>query len=119
MSSGRIEVDGRDGDLEALLAWLRDEPDLRGRLRLEAAGARPDAMGAASDIIIQLGAATAGAGAVSAAVARSVTVWLTQRRADITITVTGPRGRKVTINAKRVADPEALLKDVLGGGTEQ
>ena len=120
MKCARITVDGRDGDLEALWEWLRDEPQLRGRLRLDAADAPPEAMGAANDIVVQVGAAMAGAGALSAAVARSVAVWLTNRKSsDITITVTGPRGRRVSVNAKRVADPEALLRGVLGEGPER
>jgi hypothetical protein len=113
VDSVRIAVDGRDGDFEALWDWLREEPQLRGRLHLGAAATPAGTMGAGSEIAVQIGAAMAGAGALWAAVARSLSVWLTQRRSDITITVTAPGGRKVSVNAKRVADAEALLRDVL------
>jgi len=44
----------------------------------------------------------------------SLQVWLTQRRADVTINVTGPQGRKVALDAKRVPDAERLLSTALG-----
>lgn len=40
---------------------------------------------------------------------RAVTAWLVQRRSDVTITVTALDGREVSVNAKRVADPEKLV----------
>jgi hypothetical protein len=70
-------------------------------------------MGAPTDVVVQVGAALAGASAVWAALAKSLSVWLVQRRSDLTITVTGPEGRKVSVSAKRVADPEQLLRSVL------
>jgi hypothetical protein len=62
---------------------------------------------------IQVSAALAGAGAVWAAPARPLSVWLVQRRSDVTITVTGPDRRKVSVSAKRVADAEQILRSVL------
>ena len=59
--------------------WLRRDPDLRGRLRLSASQGLPDAMGASSDLLLQLGVATVGAGAIWAALARSISTWLVQR----------------------------------------
>lgn len=109
----RIAVDGRDTDSESLWDWLRNEPELRGRLQLSTAPTPDGAMGAPTDLVIQVSAVLAGAGAVWAALARSLSVWLVQRRSDLTITVTGPEGRKVSVSAKRVADPEQLLRSVL------
>jgi hypothetical protein len=109
----RISVEGRDVDFESLWDWLRNDPDLRGRLKLSAAAPVSDAMGASTDVLIQAGAAMAGAGAMWVALARSLSVWLVQRRSDLTITVTGPTGRKVTVAAKRVADAEQMLLTVL------
>jgi hypothetical protein len=45
--------------------------------------------------------------------ARSLSVWLVQRRSDLTVTVTGPDGRQVSLSSRRVADPEKLLRTVL------
>ena len=109
----RIVVDGRDADRESLWDWLRNEPELRGRLQLSAAPTPGGAMGAPIEVVIQVGAVLAGASAVWAAVAKSLSVWLVQRRSDLTITVTGPDGRKVSVSAKRVADPEQILRSVL------
>ncbi len=108
-------MDGRDADRESLWDWLRNEPELRGRLQLSAAPTPTpgEAMGAPTDLVVQVSAALAGAGAVWAALARSLSVWLVQRRSDLTITVTGPEGRKVSVSAKRVADPEQILRSVL------
>ncbi|MFC6016636.1 hypothetical protein ACFP2T_10530 [Plantactinospora solaniradicis] len=109
----RISVDGRDADFEALWEWLRSEPDIRGRLRLGSLPTPEGTMGSSTEVVVQAAAAMAGAGALWAALSRSLAVWLTQRRSDITVTVTGPDGRKVSLNAKRVTDPENLLREVL------
>jgi hypothetical protein len=113
----RIAVDGRDTDAEALWDWLRNEPELRGRLRADSAPTPEDAMGASTELVVQAAATVAGAGALWAALSRSLSVWLTQRRSDITVKVTGPDGRQVSLNAKRVADPEKLLREVLNALT--
>jgi hypothetical protein len=74
-------------------------------------------MGASTDLVVQTAATVAGAGALWAALSRSLSVWLTQRRSDITVKVIGPDGRQVSLNAKRVADPEKLLRQVLEAPT--
>lgn len=109
----RIAVDGRDADRESLWDWLRHEPELRGRLQLSTAPTPDDAMGAPTDLVIQGSAALAGASAVWAALAKSLSVWLVQRRSDLTITVTGPDRRSVSVSAKRVANAEQILRSVL------
>jgi hypothetical protein len=114
----RIAVDGRDADRESLWDWLTREPELRGRLLAVAAPAPREAMGAPADLVVQL----AGATAVWAALASSLSVWLVQRRSDVTITVTLPDGRKVSVSAKRVdgmrvADSEQIARRLLELGT--
>jgi hypothetical protein len=44
--------------------------------------------------------------------ARSLSVWLVQRRGDLEVKVTGPDGRQVSVKARRV-DAEQLLRAVL------
>jgi len=114
----RIAVDGRDADVEALWDWFRHEPQLRGRLRTASSPAPEGAMGTSTELVIQVAAAMAGAGALWAAVARSLSVWLTQRRSDITVKVTRPDGHQMSLTAKRVADPETLLRQFLGGSAQ-
>jgi len=111
----RIAIEGRDADFEALWDWLCHEPELRGRLRVTSAPTPEGTMGAATEIAVQVGVAMAGAGALWAALSRSLIVWLKQRRSDITVTVkvAGPHAREVSLNAKRVPDPEKLLREIL------
>jgi Effector Associated Constant Component 1 len=116
-----IAVTGAGADLESLSDWLMREPELRGRVRLRSATASPGFMG--GDTAVQVVAAVAGASTVWAALARSLSVWLTQRRGEVSITVTGPGGRAVSICAKRISNPreiirdnEELIYDVLAGG---
>lgn len=40
--------------------------------------------------------------------ARSLSTWLGQRHSDLTITVTGPDGRQISMSSWRIADPEEL-----------
>lgn len=59
-------------------------------------------------LVVALG--SGGAGAVLAA---SVSTWLSQpRRADVTLTVTAEDGRHIELDARRVRDPAALLREV-------
>lgn len=71
-------------ELRALLAWLRLEDELRGRVRIEAAF-DPDGreMGGALDVLtVALG--SGGAGVV---LARSLSTWFTHRRSDVKLTI--------------------------------
>ncbi len=48
----QIAVDGRDADIESL-DWLRNEPELRGRVRTAAVPTPDGAMGASTELVIQ------------------------------------------------------------------
>lgn len=63
-------------------------------------------MGAPIELVVVLATATT---AVASTLARSLSTWLVQRRSDLTVTVTGPDGRQVSVSSLRVADPEKLL----------
>jgi hypothetical protein len=65
-------------------------------------------MGAPTELLV-----VASAAGVMTALARSLSVWLTQRRSDLTVKVTGSDGREVSVSARRVTDPEQLLRAVL------
>jgi len=114
----RIAIDGHDIDVESLWDWLRHEPELQGRLRIDSADAPEGAMGATTELVVQTAAVMAGAG-VMTALARSLSVWLVQRRSDLTVKVTGPDGRQVSVSARRVANPEQLLRAVLEPATPE
>jgi hypothetical protein len=110
MPEAKIIVDGNDTDAESLWDWLRHEPELRGRLHTGSVPAPDGAMGAPIELVVVLATATT---AVTSALARSLSTWLVQRRSDLTVTVTGPDGRQVSVSSRRVADPEKLLRAVL------
>lgn len=108
-------VQGDDDDADSLWEWLRREPELRGLIRLETATAETeDSLGAVVDVAVALSTA---AGAVSVALARSLSAWLVERErrrsTDTTIAVTGPDGRRVEVSVRRGADAERLVRTVL------
>jgi Effector Associated Constant Component 1 len=105
----RISVEGRDSDYESLWDWLRAEPELRGHLCQGEARGPDGAMGVLPELtigVISSGAATA--------LASALKVWLVQRRADVTLNISGPHGRQVVLDAKRAPDAERLLTTALG-----
>lgn len=109
MADLRISVDGRDSDVESLQDWLRSEREFRGHLRQGEAPGPDGAMGAVVDVIV--GVVSSGA---ATTLAKSLQVWLTQRRADVALKVTGPEGREIVLDAKRIPDAERLLNTALG-----
>jgi hypothetical protein len=66
-------------------------------------------MGASTELIV--GIVSSGA---ATALVTSLQVWLTQRRADVALTVSGPGGLEVVLDAKRIPDAERLVNSVLG-----
>ncbi len=54
-----------------------------------------------------------GSGGAVAALATSVSTWLSQpRRADVKLTVTAESGRHIELDARRIRDPAVLLREV-------
>ncbi|MFJ1455249.1 hypothetical protein [Nocardia sp. N2S4-5] len=103
----------RTGGVESLIAWLRQEPELRGRIHTAARVPDPGEMGSLIDAVT---VAVGGGGTVSV-LAMSLKTWLAHpRRSDVTIEIRHPDGRSVTVEAKRVDDAEALLRTVLDAG---
>jgi hypothetical protein len=105
----RITVDGRGSDTEALWDWLRAEPQFRGHLRLGDVSGPVGAQGGHTELIV--GVVSSGA---ATALATSLQVWLAQRRADVKLRITGPGGRQLDLDAKRVSDADGLLNTALG-----
>jgi hypothetical protein len=106
----RLTVDGVDSDVEALWDWLRNEQELRGRVRVGSAPAAPGTMGVPVEVVVTLGTATTTAATV---LARSLSTWLKQRHSDVTVTVTGPDGRRAEVSVRRARDAEHVLRTVL------
>lgn len=115
----RIEIEGGDkaAEYNQLYAWLNGNRDFRGRVTRVIRSTTVGPVGQLGGIIELLEVAL-GSGGIATALAPSLTAWLQRNRhSEIAITVT--RGKnKVTVNAKGVPDPQALLQDVLGATDE-
>jgi hypothetical protein len=118
MLEARIAIEEGSTDVESLWDWLRQEPEVRGMLRVGSTATSEGAMGATTELVVQAAVAVAGASAMTA-LARSLSVWLVQRRSDLTLKVTGPGGRQVSVCARRVSDPEQILRAVLESTTPE
>ena len=95
-------------ELLSLRDWLNREPDFRGRVDVEEPVVRPGEMGGLAEVLT---VALAGGGTLSV-LAGSVSVWLEQRRSDITIEVVAPDGGSTKISARgRAADTVAKNLD--------
>ncbi len=105
-----LAVSGADGEaqLRSLADWLEREDGLDG-VRIDAVtpSVEPGRMGALSDALL----VTLGSGSAGAVLARSIVVWLGTRTSDVTVKITHAKG-SVQLNARRVRDPEAMLREV-------
>jgi Effector Associated Constant Component 1 len=110
----RLSVDGTesDGELERLAEWLRQEPELRGRVKPTDAKPIDGELGVLGEALV---AAVGGGGAISVLITALQAFLTTRKRSDFTITVKGPGGKR-TIIAKNVRDEtaELLLRQALG-----
>lgn len=106
----QLSISAEDGDvLRSLLDWLRHEDTLRGRVRAAHTPVRPGEMGGVLDVLV----VALGSGGAGAALATSVSTWLSQpRRADVKLTITAEDGRHIELDARRVRDPVVLLREV-------
>lgn len=106
-----MSISAEDDDvLRSLLDWLRHEDTLRGRLRTAHAPVRPGEMGIG---ILEVLVVALGSGGAGAALATSLSTWLSQpRRADVTLIVTAEDGRHIELDARRIRDPAVLLREV-------
>ncbi|MGP3969668.1 effector-associated constant component EACC1 [Streptomyces sp. 6N223] len=122
---GRDGRDGRDGAARgvrgaageaadamlALESWLRDEPELRGRVRPLRAAPRAGEM---SGGLVEALAVTLATG-VSAALVRSLPIWLKQRRSRVEIVLKKDSGETIRVTADNVrrGDAEELIRKAL------
>jgi hypothetical protein len=120
VATARISVLSRDpiADAESLTDWLRGEPALAGKVRLDGARPEPGQLGTALDTVTVL----LGAGGPLTVLASCLRAWITQpRRSDVRLEVRRADGSGVEIDAKRVRgeDLEGLLRRILDDGPDQ
>jgi len=105
-----ISDDTGDG-LEELHEWLRQEPELRGRVAFAEHEPAPGQLGPFSDAL----SIAVGAGGALSVLAASLKAFFAQpRRSDLRIIIRSGDGRSVEIDATRVRDVEAVLRGVFG-----
>ena len=106
--------DGRIDELESLDDWLRENPQLAGRVKMSGTTPREGELGAVADALV----VAVGSGGTLSVLATSLHAWLSQpRRSDLRIRVQG-NGRVAEIAADRVdpAQAEILLRQALEFG---
>lgn len=98
-------------ELRSLRDWLAAEDEFRGRLALNEAAPRSNEMGG----VIELLTVAVGGGGAATVLAGSISAWLRTRRSDMTIEIIdSEQQRSVKVSVDRVADPEAIIRDLLG-----
>jgi membrane-associated two-gene conflict system component 1 (EACC1) len=106
----RVSLPGGDqpAALESLDDWLRHEPALAGRVRLD----RPVPRGGELGSLAQAVLVAIGSGGTVSVLAASLSGWLSQlRQSGVTLKVEGPDGTKVELGGRIQADQaEALLR---------
>lgn len=105
-----VAVNGDDNRvaLESLFDWLRHEDVLRGHLQFRPSTAPPGAMGVVDEALIVM----LGSGGAASILARSLTEWVKQRTSDVRLTLTRPDGETISVDARRIRDPAALIDTV-------
>ncbi|MGR6922943.1 effector-associated constant component EACC1 [[Actinomadura] parvosata] len=93
----RVEGDNAGDELRDLYAWLGEEPELRGRVRIVEAPPEPGALGAAPGLLNLL----LGAGGGLATAATVLVAWLGTRRGEVSVKA-GRGDRSVELTAKGV-----------------
>jgi hypothetical protein len=104
-----VESDDSVGDLEELSDWLGQEAELRGLITEASEKPSPGELGALTDAIV----VAVGSGGALTVLVGSLQAFLTMpRHTDMRIKIKGTSGRTVTVDAKRVKDPDALIREV-------
>jgi hypothetical protein len=103
-----VRFDGTDDDLRQLARWLRDEDELRGRVKLVDHPIAAGEMGGALDAVeVVLTSGTA------SALVTSLFTWLTQRRATGKVRLKIRAGdRSVDLTCGSADDAQALIDSI-------
>jgi Effector Associated Constant Component 1 len=98
--------------VESLSDWLRGEPKLTGRFRVDGPVPGEGELGALADVLV----VAVGSGGTLSVLATSLKAWLAQpRRSDVRIRLQRDGGETVEINANRIDDErvDALIRQAL------
>ncbi|MDA1362462.1 hypothetical protein O1R50_22765 [Glycomyces luteolus] len=105
----RICTDGDHGDeLRMLNSWLSNEPELRGRVKLERSAPGATELGAVVEAVI----VALGAGGTGSILASSLVTWIKSRRTTVRLKVQ-VSSKTVELELATVDDVGPVLKQVL------
>ncbi|GIH27135.1 hypothetical protein Aph01nite_54450 [Acrocarpospora phusangensis] len=102
-----VSVSGDDvpDQLRDLYAWLSDESEIRGRVRLREAPPKENNLGTAVDALQLL----LGAGGGAATAASVVVAWLSNRRGEVSVKLTrGDKSLEVTAKGVKAMNADGL-----------
>jgi hypothetical protein len=99
---------GGDGELAALGAWLSDEDELRGRVKIVRGPIGDTELGSLPELLT----VALGAGGAGTALATSLRTWLSTRRTSAKITVQAGE-RSISLDIQTVGDVAPLLERIL------
>ncbi|MBL1120385.1 hypothetical protein JK364_50060 [Streptomyces sp. 110] len=108
-----IRIDSADtvDEQVALVAWLRAERGLHGRVHVTHTAPTENELGTAFDLLV----VSLGSGGVATVLAGSLSAWLQNRRAQTTIRITVTRAdRTLELETGDAAEAEALIRRFLG-----
>ncbi|MFF2618311.1 hypothetical protein [Kitasatospora sp. NPDC058046] len=99
----------------SLLAWLRAEPTLRGRVEPVGTAPRPGSLGTLADVLT----VALGAGGVASGLTSALIAWIRRQSGDTVVHVTRSDGSSIELRATAVhgLDPDALATLVREVGT--
>ena len=104
----RVRVAGDADDVQSLGAWLGEEAELRGAVRIVGTPITETELGSLPDVV----SIALGAGGMGTVLASSLITWLQTRRTVAKITVEAA-GRTVTVEIQTLEDVRPLLEEVL------
>lgn len=115
MSELFITVDSADRmeDLRSVLTWLKRDQALLGEVGTQGESPEVGQMGIVTTVVVTLGS-----GSAITALATSLRTWIVQRRSDLILEIKRADGPSVRIDAKRVADTETLIRQVLSSSQD-
>jgi hypothetical protein len=91
-------------EVRALLNWLQNEDGFTGRVALRPAQAQPEVMGVAAGAILVTLVSAGGIGAL----AKSIQVWLVQRRSTLVVEIVEPDGSSMRVS---VTGPPGIVRE--------
>lgn len=109
----RVAVNGSNSEVDSLWDWLRQEPELRGRVRRRSVPPPPGVMGPVVELVID-SLVSGTVGAIANQLGQSLSTWLTRPRArdagQVRVTVTLANGQNVSLTTANALDAERLLR---------